>query len=408
MIGRHVEWWGLPMLHALMPDLMTALAMTGLAGGAAAWLIWLRGHRHHWHQGVPEAVAAALCSGLAYLVLAVQVRLQQPGLLLASQSLVSLGIACYTLALLRFSHRGSRLQALPLLLLPLALCGLLGWVAGRFAPPDTALAHGVLALLQLGCLLWVLQRMRGQPPTIGWRVVQVASLFQALGIVPLLSLTGLPLPAVPADGALAIGLPLLMWLACLLVFVHVIVHNVGFLMMLRDRQALVERELVERDSLTGLSNRPTLLAGLQEQMERSRSTGGPLAVLMVDIDHFKQLNDQHGHLAGDQVIRHTAGVLAEHARHGDLVGRYGGEEFVLVLPDTPLGQASAIAQRLCRSVRDRPLHLPGSAPLSVSVSIGVHVGVPGAHACWQQVLQAADAAMYRAKQDGRDRVALDT
>lgn len=392
------------MLRELLPDLMTALAMTGLAGWASAWLVWLRGYRHHWHQGIPEAVVAAFCLGLLYLLLALQTRFGLPWLELGCRGLLSLGVACYTLALVRFSHRGQPWQEALLLGLPLLLTGLLAsWLLPAH-PRLFPVAQGAVVALQLAWQLRILDGVRGQLPSMGWRVVHATTWLQLAVIVPLLS-TGRPAGPDPGQGA-GLLLVAILWLACVLVFMHLIVHSVGFLMMLRDRQALVERELVVCDSLTGLSNRSALLEGLQVLMARSRQGRSPLAVLMVDIDHFKQLNDRHGHLVGDQAIRQAAIVLAEHARHGDLVGRYGGEEFVLILPDTPLGQASAIAQRLCRAIREQPLLIPGLPPLALTVSIGVHAGVPDGDTGWQQMLQAADAAMYRAKADGRDRVAL--
>ena len=390
------------MLRELSPDLMTAFAMSGLAGWAAAWLTWLRGHRQHWHQGVPEAVAASIFLGLAYLFMAVQVRAGWAGLELACRCALSVSVACYTLALVRFSHRGRPWQETVVIGLPLLLTGLLACWLLPAQPDQLASLHAALVMVQVAYLLWILAGVRGVTPSIGWRVVHATSWLQLLLVVPLLSLVPL---REPAAGFAAAGV-LALWLACMLVFMHVIVHSVGFLMMLRDRQALVERELVICDSLTGLSNRSALLEGLQALLADARQRQSPLAVLMVDIDHFKQLNDRHGHLVGDQAIRLAATVLAQHARHGDLVGRYGGEEFVLILPDTPLGQASAVAQRLCQAVRGQPLRTPEGPLLQLTVSIGVHAQVPDGDTGWQQMLKVADIAMYRAKAEGRDRVAL--
>ena len=138
-------------------------------------------------------------------------------------------------------------------------------------------------------------------------------------------------------------------------------------------------------------------------MRRARRAGVPAAVLLLDIDHFKRVNDRYGHLAGDELLAATASTLVSHVRAGDVLGRFGGEEFVALLPGAGQEQACWIAERLRERVRVIAIPSLGAAA-TVTVSIGVaELGRDGNELF--ELLAAADAALYRAKQSGRDRVA---
>jgi diguanylate cyclase (GGDEF)-like protein len=166
-------------------------------------------------------------------------------------------------------------------------------------------------------------------------------------------------------------------------------------------------ELVARDELSGLASRPAFDEHLAHLWPEAQSAGRMLAVLMVDIDHFKAYNDTHGHLAGDAALRAVAHLLKGLARRPlDMAGRYGGDEFIAVLYDLPAERVREIAERLRQSVHEgaQSGDLPDIAPLSVS--IGAAVIVPGAGRSPQGGVQLADEALYEAKQGGRDRVVL--
>ena len=156
------------------------------------------------------------------------------------------------------------------------------------------------------------------------------------------------------------------------------------------------------DALTGLHNRRWLDETLERLSRRSRVTGRPLSIVMLDADRFKQYNDAHGHLAGDAALRALAGEIQSHVRSNDVAARYGGEEFVVLLPDAGLERAMEVAERLCASVRGVEFPDPNGKPLpGITISAGVAVAQPGDAAA--ELLGAADAALYRAKQLGRDR-----
>ena len=159
------------------------------------------------------------------------------------------------------------------------------------------------------------------------------------------------------------------------------------------------------DSLTGLYNRRYLETHLQSMIERSHASGKPLTLFMLDIDHFKRVNDSFGHAAGDEVLRRVAGLISHNLREFDLTARTGGEEFVVVMPDTPIAAAEMVADRMRKTVGEADMPLPGaSAPLRVTISIGVAELARGEAA--SALLQRADEALYAAKNAGRDRVML--
>jgi len=156
------------------------------------------------------------------------------------------------------------------------------------------------------------------------------------------------------------------------------------------------------DELTGLHNRRWMQDLATRQIKRCRHDHVPLSLMVIDIDHFKSVNDTYGHLVGDQVIRAVAWTLMNNLRPTDLLARFGGEEFVAVLPDTDLVRAGAAALGMCRAVQQA--HVEDDLP-ATSVSIGVAQLQPGQSL--DDLIGAADRAMYQAKNNGRNRVEVD-
>lgn len=164
-------------------------------------------------------------------------------------------------------------------------------------------------------------------------------------------------------------------------------------------------DLSTRDPLTGLANRSCVLAELQNRFGLSLRYGRPLSVVICDLDHFKRVNDAHGHAAGDMVLRAFGAWATASLREADLAGRIGGEEFLMVLPETDLAGAQPLAERLRQVVASRPVPVP-SGGLGVTCSLGIAQRQPGDQDAGQ-LLARADAALYRAKAEGRDRVCSD-
>ncbi len=169
---------------------------------------------------------------------------------------------------------------------------------------------------------------------------------------------------------------------------------------MRQQRDDFQREAMH-DGLTGLLNRREFLNLAERFFVRHRTDGQSFAILMADIDHFKGVNDTHGHPVGDIVLREVAAVLAAHVRPGDFLGRYGGEEFCVLLPETELDGAAVVAERVRQAVQARGVATPDGA-VHVTVSIGVAVW-PTCGATVLDVVGAADQALYVAKNAGRNR-----
>ena len=179
---------------------------------------------------------------------------------------------------------------------------------------------------------------------------------------------------------------------------------------LRDELARANEQLALRattDTLTGLPNHGALIARLDEELERARRFGHTLSALFFDIDHFKRINDTHGHQAGDAVLRQIGALAVDAVREVDTVGRYGGEEFVALLPETGIEQARNVAERLREAIAAHPFSLPGDGRLRLTVSLGV-AACAGGECDREALLREADGALYRAKREGRDRVRVAT
>jgi diguanylate cyclase (GGDEF)-like protein len=157
------------------------------------------------------------------------------------------------------------------------------------------------------------------------------------------------------------------------------------------------------DGLTGLLNRSSILETLQKELLRSQREHNPVAVLMMDLDRFKNINDTHGHLAGDAVLREASRRMTDALRRYDAVGRYGGEEFLVVLPGCEADAAAQQAERLRGAIAGEPFDA-GTATLAITCSIGVACRTQPSEADTDSLVKEADCALYTAKRGGRNRV----
>jgi diguanylate cyclase (GGDEF)-like protein len=172
---------------------------------------------------------------------------------------------------------------------------------------------------------------------------------------------------------------------------------------IRLREALRTQSI--KDPLTGLYNRRYLTEILDREIRRAVRSEQSLGILMLDLDHFKTFNDTYGHDAGDAVLRETASFLSKSIRVEDIVCRFGGEEFVVILPTADLNAAHARAERIRSKLRELTVLHQGQSLGMITVSVGV-AALPQHGTSPQKLLDAADAALYRAKREGRDRVVV--
>jgi diguanylate cyclase (GGDEF)-like protein/PAS domain S-box-containing protein len=181
---------------------------------------------------------------------------------------------------------------------------------------------------------------------------------------------------------------------------------VGREKLLRE-QTMVLRSQTFSDGLTGVANRRHFDVAIDKEMRRAKRSGSPLSLLMIDIDHFKDYNDQYGHQQGDTCLKQVAGALATMLnRSGDVLARYGGEEFAAILPDTEMAKALGLAEAIRKGVRALSIdngHEDGVAR-HITVSIGVATQSGAAPLDIDQLIGAADRALYQAKDGGRNRV----
>ncbi|PKM29790.1 MAG: GGDEF domain-containing protein [Gammaproteobacteria bacterium HGW-Gammaproteobacteria-11] len=183
-----------------------------------------------------------------------------------------------------------------------------------------------------------------------------------------------------------------------------ILGSMGLILMTKERADERNRQLAMHDELTGLPNRRACLDGLGRMLAQTQRNATALTLMMIDIDHFKAINDNYGHQSGDAVLRTMSNCISDRLRMQDLAGRIGGEEFLVILPDTDLQGAKALAENLRQSIEAADFVTDKGQPLQVTVSIGLHSLRTESDGTINTLISNADQAMYRAKQMGRNRV----
>jgi diguanylate cyclase (GGDEF)-like protein len=206
-------------------------------------------------------------------------------------------------------------------------------------------------------------------------------------------------PAYPLSGQAALALR---WLNITIVFMMFGYTGYYHVHCVRDAERRLSL-LATTDAMTGLLNRRHFLEMASREMSKADRSGAPMTVALVDIDLFKRVNDEHGHATGDKVICHVSTLLACEMRDGDLLGRWGGEEFILLLPGTGVDGASQLCERLRDRVECTPVEV---GPLRIPVTVSIGVSGVDIRAPLDDSIQGADCALYGAKAEGRNRICL--
>lgn len=370
------------LLMIVLASVLMALAMVTVAWGER-------------HEGLQFWAAGLGINAVAYVFFGLRGAISEPVSIVLGNGLTSLALSYLLAAVLRFQRRALHwpLLLLPPLLLSVALLGLLNSFQPRVVAASLVLAGQSAAILQ------ALYARRGS--TVGRGVLLVMAGMALATLVMLLrtasGITGTLSPQAFLQDNILQGLTFVSTFAVSLV------TSLGFVFMTKERADEANRRLAALDELTGVANRRSIVAALDRDVGRAIRTRDSMAVMMVDIDHFKSVNDIYGHLAGDQVLRCVVDVIQHRIRAQDIVGRYGGEEFLVVLTDTSAQGAQQLAEQLRAAVQATHCAYSGES-IAVTVSVGVFGGRLEPGDSWDQLIHAADMALYRAKQGGRNRV----
>lgn len=364
-----------------------------------AAMFWLIGRRLQGNRlGMDAFALGNAMLGLVYILQLLGGPAGWDALSVANHALTVCTPAAYWVGAMRFFGRDAPLLR-PLLALGLAYVAaqvLVQWLAGPVA--RYAMLSLVMALMFLAMTVAVVHAMRGAARDLRVEMALFALLIGGLGV-----LNAVKCVLVVRDGlaALSMGSRFQVVFYIYMSFLATVLAPTMIWLVLR-RLTDELRATAARDPLTQLLNRRGLLAGLEGHF-RAR-TAGPARLLLLDIDHFKRINDSHGHQAGDVVLCHIAEVLRGALRSGDLASRTGGEEFVIVCLDADDAGAMRLAERLRSAIEQQAVPVPGAKePLRCTVTIGLSRAFHGPDGL-DAAMQEADAALYRGKASGRNRV----
>lgn len=377
----------------LLLDVPTMLLMT--ASAALTMAVSLLAVRPERREGMGFWAAGLALSAVTYVLYALRGTAPDWASVVLANVLLSGSTAMVLAAVHQF--QGRVLPWRRMLLPVLAMALLFVWFIDDYRA--RIMTASVVLPLQLGMVLWSLWRHRPPEPKGGIALLTVALVLEVLLIVLRGAIAATH--AIPLQGIMqADAMQSVTFMAA---FVVVVLASLGFILMAKERSDADNRYFASHDALTGLANRRFLIQTMTRDLARAVRLREHYAVLMVDIDHFKAVNDTHGHPVGDEVLQHVAGLLSARLRAQDLVGRSGGEEFLVLLPGTSPQGALQVAESLRASIEQSPLP-SGSRTIGVSVSIGVCSARPQPGDDWGQLVQRADQALYAAKQGGRNRV----
>ena len=389
----------MPFLFTIEPQtvFLVATLMILLNGGVLGLM-----HRTLAPDVQPSAFSwrvATLLHAAGCLLQAVQAQLPAGFVLPLANACILLGMTGYWRALRQFYGLPDRWS----ILWP-TLIGTAGVFWFVVAHPDLGarilFASLALAFVMFACV-YTLQRHGEREPMTSQRVQSLVFLVIALLMV-LRAIQTLFVP--PTEASLLQTGNSGRALALVIMSTLPVIGTTAFLLMCSERIHRQWQQAASTDYLTGLANRRTVAQAGARAFASARGAGKALAIAVLDVDHFKRINDRHGHDAGDLVLRHLAERLLAACREPDLAGRLGGEEFLLLWNDTDAPQATRSAQTLQDALRAQPLAM-GDEGIALTVSIGIAV-LDDSQADFDELLRQADRALYAAKAAGRDRVVI--
>ena len=389
----------MPLLFTIEPQtvFLVATLMILLNGGVLGLM-----HRTLAPDVQPSAFSwrvATLLQACGCILQAVQAQLPPGFVLPLANAYILLGMTGYLRALRQFYGLPERWS----ILWPAAI-GTLGvfWFAA--VQPSLGIrivfASLALAFVMFACV-YTLQRYGERQPMTSQRVQALIFLVIALLMV-VRGVQTLFIP--PSEASLLQTGNSVRALSLVIMTTLPVIGTTAFLLMCSERIRRQWQQAASTDYLTGLANRRTVAQAGTQAFALARREGGRLSLAVLDVDHFKRINDQHGHDAGDLALKYLAEKLLAACEENDLTGRLGGEEFILLWQGADATRALRSAERLQDALRAQPLRI-GDAPIALTVSIGIAV-LDDSQADFDELLRQADRALYAAKAEGRDRVTM--
>ncbi|MQY51113.1 GGDEF domain-containing protein [Rhodocyclus gracilis] len=379
----------------MQPDVPTMAMMVSVAiltmSGATLWLT-----RAQSSEGLNLWGGGLLVYALALPVLTLRPMIPVNFSIIVGNSLFSLSIGLMLWGYYRFLERRPNLW---LTLGPVFLTAICMWLfLDRLGM--RVMLNGLIAGTQTLVLAAIMYRHRQLTPGHGYQLLLCGCLMSTLiCYARFLAVFSGAVSSPTSDGA-----QLLQTVSFIGALSAAMLDAVGFIGMIKERADARNRTLAMFDELTGIANRRAIRDEFARRSSEARRHRRSLSVLMIDIDHFKEVNDTYGHPAGDRVLKTVAHLIGSRLRAQDALGRYGGEEFLVVLPNTAQEAGALLAEDLCQCIAATPIDLGDGISIHISASIGV-AGVPlndTRHS--EDIIRASDDALYRAKKLGRNRV----
>ena len=376
-----------------MIDVRTLLVLVAVVDAAAAAILWTGAGRRLKH-GVAGWIASLFCRSIACVTLAVAGE-PQAGVFAVSGALLALAITLQGAALLTYDSRELpawvHTAVVTAVAVPFALVGNDAASAVLFG----GVAFGTL-LLVLAAIAFQLRTNSGARARIvlvaAFAAGSAAFYFRGLGVV------------LASDPLQAFIFPTMLQSAVFVVAAgSAIAGTFAFMLLQRERADREALHLATIDPLTGAYNRSTFHEIAEREISRARRAGQPLSIIMVDIDHFRPVNESLGNHAGDELLQKIAALIRTALRKEDMLVRYGGEEFLVMLPEVPGPGAVVVAGRIRKAVEAQPLLVAGQS-VAITVSVGVSARLDEGPESLESLLARAEQALALAKQRGRNRV----
>ncbi len=376
-----------------MVDLRTLLFLVAAADAMVAVALWMGAGRRMRH-GMAAWIASLFSRALAVAVLALGVQ-PQAGSLAVAAAVLALSMTLQAAALLAYGARHFPAWVHTAVMagaaVPFALLG--GDAAGAILFGGMVFGTLLMVLAAIALQLHTVGRARARPILVATFAVG-AMAFYVRGIAVMLVADPMSAFASPGPFQSAIFVS---------AAAAAIVSSFAFLLLHKERAEGEAVRMASMDPLTGAYNRRTFHEIAERELSRIRRAGQPLSIIIVDIDHFRPVNERHGNRVGDEVLQKVADIVRSALRKEDMLVRYGGEEFLVMLPDVPGPGAVVVAGRIRKSVEAEPI-VAGGQSFALTVSVGVSARLDEGPESMESLLTRADQALALAKQRGRNRV----